>query len=77
MNRPPARRPSLPILVIAAVVALIFAATGTFVVAPWLFPRKPGEFSIPQVMLTGFLGMFGGLVGVGLGQRLLSPRRRR
>lgn len=77
MNRPPVRRPSPAILLIAGLGAITFAATGTFVLAPWLFPRKPGEFSIPQVLLTGFLGMFGGLIGVAIGQRLFSSRRRR
>ncbi len=70
MARPPAKKLPPALLAAMAVGAVVFAATGAFAVAPWLFPRKPGTFSVAQVALTTVAGMVGAIVGVGLGKRL-------
>jgi hypothetical protein len=74
MSRPPAKQLPKALLALAAVGAVLFAATGSFVVAPWLFPRKPGEFAIAPVLVTTLMGMVGAMVGVGLGSRLLARK---
>jgi len=74
MARPPAKKLPPALLASMAVGAVLFAATGAFVVAPMLFPRKPGEFAVLPVIVTTLMGMFGSLVGVGLGSRLLARK---
>jgi len=66
----------LPPAVLACMVvgALAFAATATFVIAPAVFPRRPGEFALGPILLGGVMGTFGGLVGVGLGSRLFMRK---
>ena len=75
MSRPPAKKLPRAVLALMVAGALLFAATGAFVVAPWLFPRKPGEMSVAQVAVTTGMGMFGARVGVGLGNRFVSRGR--
>lgn len=70
MPRSPDRSLPRAVLALMAVGAVVFAATGAFVVAPALFPRKPGEFAVAPVIVTTVMGMLGSLVGAGLGRRL-------
>lgn len=74
MARPPAK--TLPKAVLATMLggAAVFAATAAFVLGPWLLPRKPGEFSAAQMLLTTGAGMAGALVGAGLANRLLAKK---
>jgi hypothetical protein len=74
MARPPAKKLPPVVLAFMAAGAVVFAATGTFVVAPALFPRRPGAFAVAPILVAGVLGMFGGLVGVGLGSRLFMRK---
>lgn len=70
----PGNKLSPAVLACMAVGAIVFAATATFVIAPAVFPRRPGEFAVGPILLSGVLGMFGGLVGVGLGNRLFGKK---
>ena len=74
MARPPAKKLPPAVLACMAAGAVVFAATGTFVIAPSLFPRRPGEFAVAPILLAGVMGMLGGLVGVGLGSRLFTRK---
>lgn len=74
MSRPPAKKLPPMVLLLMVVGAILFAATGSFVIAPSLFPRKPGEFSVASVLLAGVMGAFGAAVGVGLGSRFVARK---
>jgi hypothetical protein len=75
MSRPPAKKLPRAVFAMMLAGAAVFAATAAFVLGPWLLPRKPGEFSIAQMMLTTGAGMFGALVGAGLGNRLAVRKK--
>lgn len=78
MARLPVKQPAkqLPKAVLAAMLggAAVFAATAAFVLGPWLMPRKPGEFSVAQMLFTTGAGMVGALVGAGIANRLVVKK---
>ena len=74
MPRPPAKKLPRAALALMLVGAAVFAATAAFVLGPWLLPRKPGEFSVAQMILTTGAGMAGALVGASLANRLIAKK---
>lgn len=74
MARPPATKLPPAVFALMLLGAAAFAATAAFVLGPWLLPRRPGAFSLAQMALTTGSGMFGALVGAGIGNRLFPKK---